>query len=214
MERAPAHLASPESPGAIFARFLKFGLPRLGWAGGADRDDQARVRRRGRMDFRGELQETARRLPGPSRPRGARALRLLRAAARRQARRLPRRPRLHAAGLHPHARPLGPLRRGQPGGAPGRPLLRADRGGRGAGRPRRGPAQQVVHLRCAAGGHRGRRLRPHALGRDHLRPDPARRRHRLRALDERAALDPSGPQLRDHARWRCSRSPPGRSRSR
>ena len=45
-----------------------------------------------------------------------------------------------------------------------RPLLRADGGGRGAGRPRPGPAQQILHHRRAAGGHRRRRLRPDRSG--------------------------------------------------
>src|SRR5687767_1366269 len=73
--------------------------PRLGRAGGADRDDQARVRRPGGLDRRGAVQEGPRRLPGPARPGGARALRVLRARARGPAGRAPRRPRLHAPRL-------------------------------------------------------------------------------------------------------------------
>lgn len=57
--------------------------------------------------------------------------------------------------------------------------------------------------------HRCRRFRPHALGWDHLRPGSARRRHRLRVVDQRAALDPSGQQLRDHS----AGCPRGRRRS-
>ena len=68
MERAPAHLASPESPGAIFARFLKFGL--LAWGGPAAQIAMIKHEcvARERMGFGGELQETARRLPVVRRP--------------------------------------------------------------------------------------------------------------------------------------------------
>ena len=150
-------------PRLIFIRFLKFGC--LAWGGPAAQI--AMIKREcvdeERLDRRGDLQEAARRLPGPAGPGGARALRLLRPPARRQARRLPRRPRLHAAGLPAHARPLDPLRRGQPRRAPRRPLLRADGGGRRAGRPRPGPAQQNFITDVPLALHRRRRLRPDPL---------------------------------------------------
>ena len=182
--------------------------PRLGRPGGADRDDQARVRRRRALDQRGVLQEAARRLPGAAGARGPRALRLLRAPAGRQARRLPRRARLHAAGLRPHARLLDPLRRGQPRRSSRPALLRPHRRRRGAGRPGAGPARRHLHHRRAPGPDRRRRLRPDPVRLGELRPRPARRRPRLRAGDQRRALAGPGELLLPHP------ARPGRHRPR
>ena len=57
----------PDSRRSIFAALPQVRRPRLGRAGGADRDDQARVRRRGGLGLRGGLQADPRRLPGAAR---------------------------------------------------------------------------------------------------------------------------------------------------
>ena len=207
----------PDSYTSIFFRFLKFGA--LAWGGPAA---QIAMIKRECVDEdaagspRTTLQEDARRLPDPSRPRGARALRLLRPPARRQARRLPRRPRLHAARLRPHARPLDPLRRGEPGRPPRRALLRADarRSARSSPGPWSGSAATFITdvplaLIAVVG------LRP-----DALRSTPASSsscsapasptscgRTRDRWTPPRQLASPLGPR-------RCSSSSPARSRSR
>src|SRR5215204_1679781 len=93
---------------------------RLGRARGADRDDQARVRRRGEVGLGAELQEDPRRLSDPPQPRGARALRVLRSRPRGQAGWISCRPWLHAARLRPDAGPVDPLRRSESGRTPRR----------------------------------------------------------------------------------------------
>ena len=122
-------------------------------------------------------------LPGP---RGARALRLLRAHPRRQARRLSRRARLHAAGLRPDAGAIDPLRRGRPRWTARRGLLRAVGGGRGDHRAGARAPQRHLHHRCRARGDRRRGVCAHGLRRRDLRPRPARRGRRLRAVDATA----------------------------
>ena len=106
-----------DSPGAIFVRFLKLGA--LAWAArGPDRDDQARVRRRGGLGLRGDLQEDAGCLSGAPRSGGARAVHLLRPAAEGGKLGGSSRGSDSCCPALCSCWPLGPLRRGGPRRAP------------------------------------------------------------------------------------------------
>ena len=108
--------APHDPPAAIFLRFLRFGALAWGGPGGADRDDQARVRRRGGLGLRGDVSQDARRLPGAP---GPEAHELCVYFGRMRGGKLggfARRARVHAARLPPDAGALDPLCRGEPRG--------------------------------------------------------------------------------------------------
>ncbi len=96
---------------------------------------------------------------------------------------------------------------------PRRALLRADGGGRGDRRPGAPPPERHLHHRCSAGVDRGRRIRLDGLRGRELPARPARRRDRLRPLDQRRGAGAARP-----GRWRRCRSfsscSPARSASR
>ena len=91
----------------------------------------------------------------------------------------------------------------EPRRAPRRALLRAHGGGRRDRRPGARPAQRDLHHRRPAGADRGRGVRADAVRRRELRPRPARRRARLRAVDQRRALD-AARATRSRSRRPCS----------
>src|SRR3954454_2830233 len=166
--------------------------PRLGWPRCADRDDQARVRRRGALDFGGVLPQAARRLPGAARARGARVVRLFRSRAGGQAGRLPGGTGIHAAWIPADARPVGAVRRGESGRSSRGAFLRAVRGRRRADREGADPARRVVSDRCDARGHRRRGVLPDAVRFVQLRPRAPWGGARLRAVDQRTEVGGPG----------------------
>ena len=178
-----------DSPASVFLRFLRFGA--LAWGGPAA---QIAMIKRECVDeegwvYGGDLPQDARRLPGDAGPRGARALRLLRAPARRAS----------SAASSPGSASCCPASCSCSGSRslyveaglaerPRRALLRARGRGRRDPRPCPGAPERHLHHRPAAGGDRDRRLRAHGVRLRELRPGPARRRRRLRAVDERAPV--------------------------